>query len=288
MNPLPAKLPAGKLEVAKWMIDFDMKLKENDEEQAHERLMAEYENYTGSDEVISSHEIWEEMKSEPPAELLKSGIGKLDEILGGFLKGHLVVIAAPTKNGKTSFCVELTIRMKDRNPLWFPFEEPAKELIQKFLNRKEDPPLFFSPKRMSEQTLSWIEKRIIEAKVKYGTQIVFIDHLHFIVPFSSERQDLLIGEVMRKLKTMAKQWDVCIFIISHLKKTKMDREPDLEDLRDSSFTAQEADTVILLWRTTKRENGKVVILDEVNVSIQANRRTGRTGNVPMRFDAGRF
>ena len=37
-----------------------------------------------------------------------------------------------------------------------------------------------------------------------------------------------------------------------------------------------------------RENGKVVITSNVNVSVQANRRTGKTGNVKMIFNNGRF
>jgi len=58
---------------------------------------------------------------------------------------------------------------------------------------------------------------------------VFIAHLHFIVPFSDERQDLRIGETMRALKTMAKKWNIVISLIAHLKKTRLDTVP--EDLR---------------------------------------------------------
>jgi replicative DNA helicase len=65
--------------------------------------------------------------------------------------------------------------------------------------------------------------------------------------------------------------------------------PTLEDLRDSSFIAQEADTVIMLWRKTKRDDdGELIITNETLVSVQANRRTGETGNVKMVFKNGRF
>ena len=76
--------------------------------------------------------------------------------------------------------------------------------------------------------------------------------------------------------------------IQVLKKTKLTTAPDLEDLRDSSFIAQEADTVIMLWRKTERESGEVVISNEVVISVQANRRTGKTGNITLKFDNGRF
>ena len=65
--------------------------------------------------------------------------------------------------------------------------------------------------------------------------------------------------------------------------------PTLEDLRDSSFIAQEADTVMMLWRKTHRdEDGELVIGNETLLSVQANRRTGSTGNVKLIFHNGRF
>ena len=71
-------------------------------------------------------------------------------------------------------------------------------------------------------------------------------------------------------------------------KTKMDTQPTLEDLKGSSSIGQEADTVIILWREMKREDGQVTITNNVNVSVQANRRTGKTGNVRMTYHDGHF
>lgn len=188
----------------------------------------------------------------------------------------------------TSLCIELTSRMKELNPMWLPFEEPAEELIQKFLDRREEPPLFYTPNNMAGNTLLWVEKKIIEAKAKFNSQIVFIDHLHFIVPMTSDRQDLAIGQAMRELKRMAKQWNVIIFLIAHIKKSKVETAPDLGDLRDSSFVAQEADTVIMLWRETNRKNNEITISNNVNLSVQANRRTGKTGNMKLVYENGKF
>lgn len=268
--------------------EFDSITDEIEKEKKLTRLQDMYREYSGEDKVVSSHEIAADLKTRPPVVRMLTGIREFDSILGGFIKKQLIVIAAPTKNGKTSFCIDLTLRLKDKNPLWIPFEEPAEELIQKFLDRKEEPPLFYTPEKVTGNTLAWIEKKIIEAKAKYDSQVVFIDHLHFIVPMNDDRMDLRIGQAMRELKRIAKLWNVVIFIISHLSKTQMDKQPDLEDLRDSSFTAQEADTVIMLWRKTTREHGAIVISNEVNISIQANRRTGKTGNIRMLFEAGRF
>jgi len=118
--------------------------------------------------------------------------------------------------------------------------------------------------------------------------VVFIDQLDFIVSLQGESHALRVSQTMRDLKGIAKKWNVVIFIICHLSKAKMDTQPTLEDLKGSSSIGQEADTVILLWRESKRENGRMVITNNLNVSVQANRRTGRTGNVQMVYEDGKF
>lgn len=256
---------------------------------AQERLKAAMAIYTGDDKLISSLELAEEMKTRPEEPKIMTGYGSLDTILKGFRAKQLVVVSAATKSGKTSFCIELTTRMRAENPLWLPFEEGAEELIQKFLDRGEEPPLFYTPQTMQGNTLLWVEKKIIEAKVKYDSKIVFIDHLHFIVPMSGDRHDLAIGQAMRELKRMAKTWDVVVVLIAHLKKTRMDVSPTLEDLRDSSFVAQEADTVLTLYREAHRNNdGDMEVSNKVSVSVLANRRTGKTGIVKMVYNDGKF
>ena len=282
----------GQTDIAKFMKELQKEIITANDEHKKEidmsRLEQMMQDYNGDDKLISSLDVAARIKSSPPEVKHMTGMNSLDNIIGGFRNKQLVVIAAPTKNGKTSFCIDLTARLRPLNPLWLPFEEPADELVGKFMERGELPPLFYTPERIRGNTLLWVEKKIIEAKVKFGSQVVFIDHLHFIVPFSSERQDLMIGQTMRELKKIAKQWNVVIFLIAHLKKTKLTTAPDLEDLRDSSFIAQEADTVIMLWRKTEREAGEVVISNEVVISVQANRRTGKTGNITLKFDNGRF
>lgn len=279
------------------MIDFlnelEGEVKKIDSEiertEAMVRLEKTMATYAGEDKLVSSKEILEQIKTEPEEQKFMSGFGGLDAILDGFRENQLIVIAAPTKSGKTQMCVELTIRMDNTNPVWVPFEESAKELIRKFYDRGEEPPLFYTPQNIIGNTVDWIEKRVVEGKVKYGSKLFFIDHLHFIVPFSSDRLDTRIGQTMRDLKAVAKRNNVIIVLVAHLKKTRLDISPDLEDLRDSSFIAQEADTVIMLWRKTHRnDDGEVEVMNNTIVSVQANRRTGNTGNMELYFDKGRF
>lgn len=253
-----------------------------------ERLKAIAAKYAGEDKVVPFEDIAKRIKAEKDELRMFTGWKKFDEIITGFRLGQLVVVSAATKSGKTTWLMDMTTRLKEYNPLWFPFEESAEELIRKFLERNEPPPHGYTPSRTPHNALQTIEERIIESSIKWGSKVVVIDHLGFIITAGADNHALRVEQTMRELKGLAKKWNVVIFLICHLTKTKMDTEPTLEDLRGSSSIAQEADTVILLWREMKRERGKVTITNNTNVSIQANRRAGSTGNVKMVFDKGHY
>lgn len=256
--------------------------------EARVRLEEAMRSYRGDDELISSMEILERIKTQPEEEKYLSGIEGLDKILKGFRKNQLIVLAAPTKSGKSQMTVELAIRMPDMKPVFIPFEESAEELVRKFHDLNQIPPLFYTPRTITGNTIPWIEKKIVEGMVKFNSKLFFIDHLHFIVPFTSDRLDTRIGLVMRELKRMARDYGVVIVLVAHLKKTNMVVTPTLEDLRDSSFIAQEADTVLMMWREAKRVDGVMEVTNRTILSVQANRRTGSTGNVKLIFKDGRF
>lgn len=244
--------------------------------------------YRGDDKVIPFSDIVARIGQGEDELKIMSGWKGLDDLLKGFRLQQLIVVSAQTASGKTSFLMDMTTRLKDYNPLWFPFEESADELVRKFVERGQEPPHAFTPENMSFSTIEWLESKIVEAIAKYDSKVVFIDQLDFIVPFTGENHHLNIAKTMRDLKGLAKKWNIVIFIICHLSKVKMDAQPTMEDLRGSASIGQETDTVILLYRETKREAGQVVITDNVNISVQKNRRYGKTGNVKMIYENGRF
>lgn len=244
--------------------------------------------YHGEDKIISFDEIADRIRNEKEEIKFMSGYTGVDELLKGFRPQQLIVVSALTGSGKTSFLMDMTTKLKDQNPLWFPFEEGAEELVRKFIERGEEPPKAFTPENMIANTLTWLESKIVESIAKYDTKIIFIDQLDFIVSMKGENHALNVGQTMRELKGLAKKWNVVIFIICHLTKAKMDTQPTLEDLKGSSSIGQEADSVILIWRETKRQGKELIITDNVNISIQKNRRHGKTGNVRMIYDNGKF
>lgn len=270
-------------------IEREIKKIEDEEEReaATERLLNIAKVYEGDDEVLRWPELLEDAKTGPASHT--TGWSSLDNLLrGGFRPQQLISISAPTGFGKTSFAVDLTARMLDLKPLWLTFEESVEELSEKFsVDRQEPVPDFFSPKSVVPYNLKWVEDKVVEGIAKHGSRLVVVDHLDYVVPYNAERPDLRIAEAMRFLKGLARTWNIVIILICHLVKVKTDTQPTLEDIRGSAAIGQESDTVMLLWRETKRESGQVVITNNVNVSIQKARR-GKPGNVKMIFKDGKF
>lgn len=271
---------------------IEKELKEAEWEESFERALREYR---GEDEVISfqSYKKLLEAKQEPIWRA-KSSLPTLDDLVGGFQGGNLIVVTAPTGQGKTTFCQTLTRNFADNGIkcLWFSYEVPPKEFLEKY---GENLPIAYLPKALISKTLIWVERKIVEAIAKYQTQVVFIDHLHYLLDLSKIRNaSLEIGGIMRELKLMALKYNLAIFIVAHMTKTRFENRVGLEDIRDSSFISQEADYVIVLWRDATKQSKRdlrekgIIYTNEAVALVEKNRRTGRTGSLHLILEGNLF
>lgn len=234
-----------------------------------ELLEEQLRDYDGSDKVISSFDMAELIKKLPEKPLVRSLIPSMDEAIEGFEGGELTVVSGPTGNGKTLLCQTLThnFGIQNQGSVWFTYEVTPKNFIRHFGNSL---PLFYLPQKLTDNSNRWIRSRVLEAKVKYGCDCVFIDHLHYLVDMKNRNMSTDIGVTMRDLKKMALALDMKVFLISHMMKTRQDSgEPSLGDVRDSSFIEQESDNVFYVWRM--KEN------NVSTVKIAKNRRCGVMG-----------
>jgi replicative DNA helicase len=259
------------------------------EAQQMARLRDIASRYKGEDKLISSLEYVEIIKNQPEQAKIHTKYASLDNLVCGFRPGQLVSISAVAKSGKTNFCMELTSNQREFNPVWFPFEEGAQELVEKFMDRGETPPVFFVPAKIHSRTIKFIEKKIIEAIAKYDSKIFYIDNLDWIVDPRSGEHERMIQFACMELKRMAVLWNVTIVLIAHVKKLMNPTDqPSYNDIKGSSAVYQISDTVIMMWRETKRESGELIITNNVNVSVQLNRKTGKTGNVKFKWQDGHY
>lgn len=186
-----------------------------------------------------------------PSFPLVSGFKEFDSKLENLQTGEVTVISGKTGEGKTLFA-ESWIRgmMTNSNATSciFSYEVSPKVMLQKYKIESGLP--LYLPMELKTMDVEWLRERVQEAKLWYGTRVFLFDHLHFLIDMSTKQNmSLNIGGFMRRLKQeIAIGLDVAVILIAHQKGVPRGEEPSLEDLRDSSFVAQEADNVIMVWR----------------------------------------
>ena len=270
--------------------------KTNDELQDLERKNKKYDSFLnpfGQDRVVSSLDIQSELETQrlTQEKPFLSKLPKMDFLTEGFSSEELVVVSAPTRHGKTSFCQTLTENFESQgiSCLWFEFEVGMNSFFKKF---HKQIPTFYLPRKMKHNDLVWLEERIYQGIANYGTKVVFIDHLHYVIDLVNKKGggdsfSLSVGFVMRELRRMAIEHGITVFLIAHMKKLFLDKPPELDDLRDSSFIAQEADIVLLMSRHSERDldgtRGKRMLTNEVSVSVEKSRRSGKSGSVKLMY-----
>ncbi len=209
--------------------------------------------YDGEDRVLPADEVLKRyIADRPKGEKILSKIPTLDKTIGGFYPGQLITVSGVTGSGKTSLCQTFTKNMSEQltAPLWFTYEVPVDDFLSIF--HSDYLQHIYMPLQLKDNSLKWIEDRIFESRVKYSTTVCFIDHIHFLVSMNpKQNMSFTIGETVRGLKKLALKYNMIVFLIAHMMKTRPEDEPSLGMIRDSSFIEQESDTVLYTWRKPK-------------------------------------
>ena len=134
------------------------------------------------------------------------------------------------------------------------------------------------------------------ARVRYmakalDCRFVVLDHLSIVVS-SQESGDerKAIDEIMTKLRTLVAETGICLFLVSHLKRSQGKAHEDgarisLGELRGSQTIAQLSDIVIGMERDQQNVNEE--IRNTTTVRVLKNRYTGETGPACwLRYDKG--
>lgn len=116
----------------------------------------------------------------------------------------------------------------------------------------------------------------------FGAKYIFLDHISIIVSDGTngdERKTL--DAIMTKLRTLVQELDVCLFLVSHLKRSNDSVSHEeggvtsLSQLRGSAGIGQLADIVIGLERNGQADS--VIERNLTTLRILKNRFTGETG-----------
>lgn len=234
--------------------------------------------YSGPDRVERLPVVLEEYrKTHPEQQGHRTGFPTLDKELSGFFSGQLVVISGPSGHGKTTLAQAFTRTLVEDGcfPLWLSYEVSVDDFVLGF--HRDYREYITMPLTLADNSIAWIEDRIVESKLKHNTRALFVDHLHFLVDLMPKgpNMSLVVGELVRKLKRLAVSHRIVIFLIAHTTKVRFDDEPDLGSVRDSSFIEQEADTVLYVYRFKDDRSLSVC-------KVAKNRKKGRIGaKIPL-------
>lgn len=210
---------------------------------------------------------------------LLTGFPDMDRMLCGMEGGQVIVIAARPSAGKTALALNIceNVAVHQETPVGvFSLEMTAKSLSSRlmcsgarvsrraaklgrlterdFANlAKTSLRLHKAPIQICDRSGMTIGQLRAKARrwAKAGVKIIIIDYLQLLNGDGRhESRRVEVGKISQGLKTLAKEANVPVIVLSQLNRASEneEREPRVSDLRESGDIEQDADTVMLLHR----------------------------------------
>ena len=249
------------------------------------------------------------LRGEYQVDAMPTHIPALDRALnGGLQRGRLYIVAARPSVGKSSFALDLALRVSadGHAALFLSLEMPQAEVVDRAVAnlgrvryealqtgegaRDDDwtglangmDILAGRPLYVDDQgtlTLQHIRAKAHAIK-RRGLALLVLDYLQLCAGGGEERRDLQLSAITGALKSLAKELDIAVILLSQLNREVEKRpggRPQLSDLRDSGAIEQDADVVLFLWRAGTDDEA------EIGLAIDKN-RAGRRAQIAMTFD----
>lgn len=239
--------------------------------------VTELGKYDGEFKVVSNLDKADYYSQLPPVEPINIGLPLINDYLNGITPGELVVIAGHPKSGKSTLARTLirNLSLAGHPPLVLSYEEPDDQLLNKFDNWSRDI-VFYMPDKMKAFDVNWVEERCLEAREKYGVDIVFVDHGQFLFEVTAQTNALTVGNAAKRVKNIARENKIIIFLMWHLSKpdNKVASVTTMNEhqLRDTQVLLNELDSLLLTYRGVKGDG--IVQTEESYVKVQMTRRSG--------------
>lgn len=251
----------------------------------------------------------------PNYQAVRSGFTELDNLVPEFEPGQLIIIGARTGIGKSAIalCMALNMAgMENRHCYYVSLEMKPTEFGQRFaallsgvnvhmlknpktyqqrfmdrakqiaIPNSKDVPLYID----QESTLSIPEIRAAvrrEQRRSGPMHCLFVDYLQQVRVVNSRAQRReQVGSITRGLKELARELNIPVIALSQLSRASEDHgdgKPKLTDLREAGDIEQDADVVLLLYRSEVAPT----VDDQTAGCIIAKQRAGPTGEIPLTF-----
>ena len=240
---------------------------------------------------------------------LLTGFEHLDELLGGFEGGDVIVIGARPAVGKSAFATQVigNIAELGKRVLFYNLEMPQAQVYERLLSRQSGISLqrirkglaFLGDERerftRANEKLAkfdlWISsgaKTVTEIRNECRNMrpdAIIIDYLQLIQAerkFTNRAAE--VGDISKSIKALAMELQVPIIVLSQLNRLsegRPDREPTMAELRESGDVEQDASVILLLWNCDKNDSSRKGLLIAKN-------RQGMTGKTWLVFNGERM
>lgn len=256
-------------------------------------------------------------------DVVQTGFRALDDVLGGFRRSDMIVLAARPSLGKTSLALSIgrnAAVQQGAHVAVFSLEMARDQLVQRLLASEAS--IDTKRLRLGEQTEAEERRmmeatgvlseapifiddspmlRVVEMKSKArrlyadrGVDLIIVDYIQLIRGDGRENRVQEMTEISRSIKELARELDVPVLAISQLSRAsewRASHRPQLSDLRDSGSIEQDADVVLFIYRDDmyfSEDEWKKQHFDEpyprgVADIIVAKHRNGPIGEGKLRF-----
>lgn len=268
-------------------------------------------------------EAWERFEhlSANPGEKrgVPSGFPAIDNLLSGFQKSDLIILAARPSMGKTTFALDLARNaalLHGASVGIFSLEMSDQQLVDRMLaaesgvdswklrtgrlsNDSEYEALQTAMDKLNkapihiidEAALNIVKMRSAARRLKneHGLDMLIVDYLQLMSPTLTKGNDSMVAqitEISRSLKILAKELDIPVIALSQLSRAVEQRggKPRLSDLRDSGSIEQDADVVMFIHREDKANRDKESERPNIAEIMVEKHRNGAVGSAELYFD----
>lgn len=217
----------------------------------------------------------------------KSGLYKLDEILGNFKRGRMITIFARSGVGKSTVAIQIALNMAlqkvkviygsgemSKNEVFSKMAASKLDLDYKAIINRALP--MEQKERVSNFIASLTTTRLLVCnetdidkfinkvkleKIKNGVDIIFVDYVNkYIGGVTANSLTEKIGIVTSKLKDLALTENICVVLLAQANRKADEKIGEVNekvtenDIQDSARIEQDSDQIIALYRNKKFDN----------------------------------
>jgi replicative DNA helicase len=249
---------------------------------------------------------------------IKTGYERFDRVTSGMQPTNFIIVAARPAMGKTQFALGVIRNASikdDKKGLFISCEMDEVQLMKRIIAVDSGIPGYslkrgsLTPSERGRYERS--RKRIINSGVKIvagtftiadvlsliyklkhsqGLDYVVIDYIQKITSPNAQNRTNEVGDVSRKLKDAANDLKIPIIALAQLSRAvehRVDKKPQLSDLRESGDIEQDADIVTFLYRPSyymSIEEREMNPLADDGYLVIAKHRDGELEDIHLKFD----